>query len=353
MVKFKTWVADVHRVRGESVTRHGRLRLDKNERVTPFPEEFLSTLKESLTWEAITAYPETEQLYSALAEHLSVASDNLMLTAGSDGAIRHTFDLFVNKGDEVVVLEPTFAMVDLYCGLFGAQRRAVGYDRELKLDMDLLLDSIGSKTALVVIANPNSPTGTFLDERALSGILDRALKFDVPVLVDEAYHGFCRNSALPLIKSYPNLIVSRTFSKAHGLAGLRVGYLVASREVAQLLYRFRPMYEVNSTGVLCALQVLKHPEITEEYLRATERGREFLLEGLRARGIAYRDTQTNFVHVDFGYRKTQAISCFEKAAILIRGGLPIEGFESYLRISLGPVEPMKRVLDVIDQVNSL
>lgn len=352
MVKFKSWVKDVHRVRGEFITRHGHLRLDKNERVTPFPDSFLARLKETLDWEAITAYPETEQLYSALATHLGVARDQIVLTAGSDGAIRHSFDLFVTRGDEVIVLEPTFAMVDVYCGLFGANRRAIGYDQKLNLNVRGLIDAINTRTTLVVIANPNSPTGTILTESALIEILEKAEAHGVPVLVDEAYHGFSRFTALPLLIRHPNLIISRTFSKAHGLAGLRVGYVVASPEIAQMLYRFRPMYEVNAIGVLCALEVLAHPEVTEEYLSATEEGRSYLLGEMNRRGIATRDTATNFVHVDFGEKKAAIGDAFGKHGILVRGGLPISGFEGYLRISLGPAAAMAAVVAAIDHTYS-
>lgn len=350
MVKHKSWVAGVTRVRGEAATRHGKLRLDKNERATPFPDDFVAFLRTALTSETLAAYPETEQLYAALAAELGLATDNLMLTAGSDGGIRHCFDLFVRPGDEVVVLEPTFAMVDVYCGLFDARRRAVGYDRELRLDLAGLLAAIGPATALVVLANPNSPTGTLIADADLTAILERAAAFDVPVLVDEAYHGFCRYTAMPLLAQHANLIVGRTFSKAYGLAGMRVGYLAAGAELAQLLYRFRPMYEVNALGVLAAMHALRNPQVMADYLAATEAGRTLLLDAMAARGLATRDTHTNFVHVDFGSRKAALAAAFDAAGILVRGGLPIPGYEGYLRISLAPPEAMERVVAVVDEV---
>lgn len=350
MIRHKSWVADVDRMRGEKVSRHGKLRLDKNERVTPFPEDFLAALRASITSDVISAYPETEQLYTTLADHLGVGVDNLMLTAGSDAAIRHCFDLFVRPGDEVIVMEPTFAMVDVYCALFAARRRAVGYDADLRLDTEKLLMSIGAATALVVVANPNSPTGTLIDTCELEAVLARAMQFDVPVLVDEAYYGFCRHTALPLVARYPNLIVSRTFSKAAGLAGLRVGYLVATNELAQLLYRFRPMYEVNAVGVLAALQVLRQPRLSEDYLAATEAGRRLLLDFLAPRHVPYRDTHTNFVHIDFGAKKALAAAAFQEADVLIRGGLNVPGYEGYLRITIGPEPAMTVVTDVIGHI---
>lgn len=344
VVKHKLWVDSVSRLRGETKTRYDLLRLDKNERVTAFPKDFFEQLISDVTSEHLTAYPETEALYERLAQHHKVDVGNLMLTAGSDMGIRHCFDLFVNPGGEVIVLEPTFAMVDIYCQLYGAQRMAIGYDRQLRLNLERLLAIIGPKTELVVIANPNSPTGTLITEADLSEILIRAALYQVPVLVDEAYYGFCKQTAVPLLETHDNLIVSRTFSKAYGLAGLRIGYLLAHAEITQMLYRFRPMYEVNAIGILAAMRLLEQPYVGEGYLRETEAGRNCLLEFARDRGIDFKDTQTNFVYIDCGNKKQAAMDEFLKSGILVRGGLPIEGFETFLRVSLGPVPAMQTLV---------
>ena len=347
VVKYKSWVSSVSRLRGETQTRHGLIRLDKNERVTAFPQEFLEQLISDITSDHLTAYPEAEVLYERLAQIHKVATENIMLTAGSDAGIRHCFDLFVNPGGEVVVLDPTFAMVGIYCQLYGAKKRAIGYDHQLQLDLGRLLTVIGPKTELVVIANPNSPTGTLITEADIASILLRAAHFQIPVLIDEAYYGFCKQTAVPMLKEYGNLIVSRTFSKAYGLAGLRVGYLLAQTEIAQLLYRFRPMYEVNSIGVLATIRLLSQPQVVESYLAETEDGRRYLLEFAKLKGLGIRDTQTNFVYIDFGDKKQAVMNELSKSGILVRGGLPIVGFETYLRISLGPVVAMQSLVEAL------
>jgi len=350
MVKHKPRVNSVHRLRGDTKTRHGLVRLDKNERVTAFPQDFLEQLLGDVTADHLSAYPETEDLYERLAQHHKMTVGNLMLTAGSDAGIRHCFELFVDPGGEVVVIEPTFAMVDIYCQLYGAQKQAIGYDRNLKLDVERLLAVIGQRTELVVIANPNSPTGTLISEEDLSAILFRAAHFHVPVLVDEAYYGFCKQTAVSLLAEHDNLIVGRTFSKAYGLAGLRVGYLLAQPEMAQLLYRFRPMYEVNAIGILAAIRILDNPQVVENYLTETEKGRNCLLEFVKSRRVDFRDTKTNFFHIDFGDKKQAAIDEFSRSGILIRGGLSIEGFETYLRVTLGPLAVMKTLISAMLRV---
>jgi histidinol-phosphate aminotransferase len=349
-IKHKQWVDKVVRVRDGLQVRFGLTRLDKNERVSPFPSEFLQKLLAGISSEHLAAYPETEALYERLAQHHQVEVSNLMITAGSDAGIRHCFELFVDHGDEVVTLDPTFAMVDIYCRLYGGVNKTVGYDKDLNLNLELLLDAIGPKTSLVILANPNSPTGTLISEAKLKVILEKSARFNVPVLIDEAYFGFCKQTAVPLLSEFDNLIIGRTFSKAYGLAGLRVGYLLANAELAQLLYRFRPMYEINSIGVHAAIQMLDNPQLVDDYLEETEAGRQFLLDFLRTRGIDFRDTKTNFVHIDFLNRKKAALEEFDKSGILVRGGLAIDGYENFLRVSIGPVIFMKKVVEAMQRI---
>jgi histidinol-phosphate aminotransferase len=349
MVRYKQWVKNINRLRGETESRHGLIRLDKNERVTAFPLEFFEQLLSGLTSDHLTAYPEPEKLYKRLAQLHKVTQNNLMLTAGSDTGIRHCFDLFVNPGGEVVVLDPTFAMVNIYCQLYGAQKQAIGYDNQLRLNLERMLAVIGPKTELVIIANPNSPTGTLISQEDLRTILLCAASFQVPVLVDEAYYGFCKQTAVPMLEEHDNLIVSRTFSKIYGLAGLRVGYLLAQTELAQLLYRFRPMYEVNAVGIQAALALLDQPQIIDKYLEETQEGRRHLLEFAKEKGLDFQDTQTNFVYIGLGNKKQVVMDELSKFGILVRGGLPIKGFEAYLRISLGPVAAMKSLTEIISR----
>jgi histidinol-phosphate aminotransferase len=353
VIKHKSWVQNISRLRDESKTRHDLMRLDKNERVTAFPQDFFEQLISDITSDHFTAYPETEQLYEQLAQLHQLTTNNLMLTAGSDAAIRHCFDLFVNPGGEVVVLDPTFAMVDIYCQLYNAKKQAIGYDHQLQLDLERLITVIGPKTELVVIANPNSPTGTLISEGDIASILLKAAHFQVPVLIDEAYYGFCKQTAVSMLEEHENLIVSRTFSKAYGLAGLRIGYLLAQTEIAQLLYRFRPMYEINSVGILAAMKLLDQPGIAESYLSEIEEGRRHLLEYAKVKGLCFRDTQTNFVYIDFGDKKQVVMDELSESRILVRGGLSIEGFETYLRISLGPLTAMQRLTETLrDRVSN-
>jgi histidinol-phosphate aminotransferase len=344
---LKVWIDAVYRVRGTTPSRLDSLRLDKNERTTRFNDSFFSRVVSKLRHEHLTAYPETEPLYDKLANILNISRDQIVLTAGSDAGIKNCFELAVERGSEVITISPTFAMVDIYAQLFGVKQIKIGYSSDLTFQSDAMLNAITQNTSLIIIANPNSPTGTLLSNNEIESILNKASLFGAIVLIDEAYYGFCKQTALPLVSKYSNLIVARTFSKAFGLAGCRVGFLVAQQELAQRLYRYRPMYEVNAFGVLAAMEILDHPELIAEYLDETQQGREYLKRSLDKLGYKYIDTKANFIHVDFGSKRNEIEKTFIDQNILVRGGPGVVGYDTYLRVSIGPKDSMVDFLDAL------
>lgn len=347
-LKHKEWVDRVRRERGAGQSRYGALRLEKNERVTFFSASFWKKATKNITPERVLAYPEPEGFYHKLSKFHGISSGHFVLTAGSDAAIRNGFDLCVKPGDTVVTLKPTFAMVEVYCELYRAQKRLVSYNRDLSLDMDILLGSIDKKVSLVVLANPNSPTGTYIDNAAMEKIIRRAKQFGAVVLVDEAYYGFCPQTCLPLVGRFDNLMITRTFSKAYGMAGLRIGYIIACPSLAELLYKFRPMYEVNSMALLFAETALDNWEEVGTYIKETKAGKNYLVEELKRFGFSYVETRANFIHIDFKNKKKAAQQLFEQRGIRIRGGLALPGFEDFLRITLGPKPAMRRFVNALE-----
>jgi histidinol-phosphate aminotransferase len=346
-VKFREHIAKIWRPAPEEQSRLGKIRLDKNERVTPFPIAFWQSALDEVTQEIVQACPEVWPLYKKLADMHSLSIEHFLLTAGSDAGIRHCFEAFVAPGDKVLYPEPTFAMVPVYGALYGADMDAVGYDSHLNLNVGYLIGQIDEKTALIILANPNSPTGTYVSNARIEEILERALNYRVPVLIDEAYYGFCPHTAAGLMGNYPNLIITRSFSKITGMAGLRVGYAMGHPEVISLLTKFRPMYEVNAVGVVFACKILDNWEIAATYGEQTIEGRERFSSFLKGCGFPVVDTETNFLHVDFGTLKKFILAALATEGILVRGMLNIIGFENYTRFSVGPWAVMSRVAEII------
>ena len=170
-MKFKKFklTNNIKRKRNPIKSRLNKIRLEKNERVSEYEVEFLKNIKSQLRSEHISAYPEVEEIYSILAKKLSINSDQIVITAGSDLAIKNCFELFISPGDEIVTLNPTYGMVDVYSKLFQAKQK-INYNSNLEIDLKEIFKSINKKTSLVIIANPNSPTGTIIKEKVLEKI---------------------------------------------------------------------------------------------------------------------------------------------------------------------------------------
>src|SRR5579884_2410253 len=204
--------------------RMGKLRLDFNENTVGASPAVIEAVSQYLTGERLSVYPEYGEVKRDLAQHFGVEPDEFILTNGTDEAIQVLINTYVDDGNEVLALHPSYAMYRFYSELAGASLREIPYRREkLAFPLEELLDAITPDTRAVLISNPNNPTGTGTSRQNLEEILDRAS--NAAVFVDEAYYEFSGVTALPLINDYPNLFVSRTFSKVYGMAAMRIGCL--------------------------------------------------------------------------------------------------------------------------------
>ena len=186
-------------------------------------------------------------------------------------------------------------MINLYCKIYRKKTISIGYNQNLELNKKKIYKSLDKKTSLVIISNPNSPTGTYIKIKEIEQILKKAKKFKIKVLLDEAYFGFSKKSAISLIKKYNNLIILRTFSKAYGLAGLRVGYAISNTTNIKQLNNTKPMYEINSLGILAATILLQDKKIKTNYINETKLGKNYLLNFFNEKKIEYLDSDTNFI----------------------------------------------------------
>jgi histidinol-phosphate aminotransferase len=331
--------------------RRGKLRLDKNENVAGLPEELIQQALSGLTAESIAIYPEVQPLYKKLAESLNLDEANLMLAAGSDPAIKSLYELFVGEGDSVVLPKPTYAMFHVYARMFGATAINIQYGADLSLDQGAILDAISPDVQLVAIANPNSPTGTVVDEGFLRQVVEKAHSNGVVTLIDEAYYPFYSGTMLPYVNDYDNMVVTRTFSKAYGLAGLRLGYIAGSESLISLLKKVRPMYEVTGVAVHFGTFILDHTDVVDTYVAQVGEGKSYLATEMDKLGFATHPTHANFMHVRIPEESLRNAITEGLAAkdILITGrqGPPLE---DCIRISLGPTEQMKRVAAGISEI---
>ncbi len=345
MKKFKNFkfIDRIKRFRGIFPTRLNKIRLDANERISEFDKKFFNKLKKKIQSQHFTAYPEIEEIYDLLAKFNKIKRENIMITAGSDIGIRHCFELFAQPKSKVITLSPTFGMYDVYSKIFATNQIKISYDKNLILDFTKLINSINKKTSLILLANPNSPTGTVIQDNDIIKILKKARSSKSFVVIDEAYFGFYKNSSLKFLKSFDNLIILRTFSKAMGMAGIRTGYIISNKKNIKRLYSLRPMYEISSISCLAIKEILRNYEVVKKYINETNKGKEFLIEELKKMKLKNFKTYSNFILVNLKNKRLclKIYNRLNKKGILTRKAPNIEACKNSLRFTLGPKKFMQ------------
>lgn len=340
---------DLYRTLNPKEERLKYLRLDKNENLVPLPADFLRKLRLELTGEFISAYPETGRLYDQIAKYAGCKPENVYLSQGSDGAIKSIFEAFVEPGDAVVMVSPTYAMFYVYVKMFEAKLQEVFYEPDLSLSVEKIKDMIlNVRPKLVCIANPNSPTGTVIKPQELEEIIQLTEKINGIILIDEAYYHFYNHTCATLIGRYPNLVVTRTCSKAVGLASARLGFALAGKDLITCLHKTRPMYETNAFAVKAAELILKRPDIIRRNVREALKGKNYLEKELRKLGLDYFKSYANFILIDVGSpERAEKIAAFlHEKKITSKAGFKEDPLRRCLRINIGMVKHMKVFLDV-------
>jgi len=352
MIEPKKHIKKLYRTPPEFEERIGKIvRLDRNERTTPFPEEKLKEILESITPEEVVAYPQLDQFYNKMCEWLKVNRNQLLLTAGSDTGIRTVYEVYVGESDEVVMLTPTYGMYPVYCEMFGASKKEISYNEDFSLPIKRIIDAINQKTKLVIIANPNH-TGTAIPERDLIDIVNAARDNNALVLIDEAYYHFYNGTILPYVNDVDNLIITRTFSKAFGIAPLRIGYLISNEEIISQLYKVKLTHEITCISARFGEYLLDHTEIMEEYVREVKAGIEYLTRELNKLEIDVPETCTNFLfaklpsHID----ATKVIELLKKKRYYINGPFSKVPIKGMVRITVGPVEQMRGFMSAFKEI---
>jgi len=294
------------------------------------------------------------ELKHALATHLDVEPGQLTLGNGSNDVLVLLAEAFLAPGIEAVYSEYAFLLYGLVVQATGATARIApaiatpGADY-LGHDLAAMRALIGPKTRIVFIANPNNPTGTWLRAAELEAFV-ASLPADVLVVVDEAYAEYASEADYPdctrWLARYPNLVVTRTFSKIHGLAGLRVGYAVSHPEIADLLNRIRQPFNVSLPGLAAARAALADQAHVQRSREVNAAGIALLTEGLAALGYRPLPSIGNFVLVEVGEQAGALYGALLQAGVIVR---PVAnyGLPAYLRISTGLPAQNQRLLDVL------
>jgi len=324
--------------------------MDKNEFLPCWPKEWFSDFLKILRPDHISIHPETGNLYHLLADILNISENQIVFTAGSDLAIKAVFEVFIEPGDEVIVPSPTFAMYYIYTELYRAHLVEIHYDEDLNLNIADLIRAINEKTKLIAIANPNSPTGTVLGKSSLMEIIEAASEYGAAVLIDEAYYPFYQDSIVDMIDNLDNLIVTRTLSKAAGMGGMRTGYAISNKEIAQLIFAVKPMYEITTLSVILTEYVLSHYERIFDYAERVREGKKYLEDYFRSKGFDVYPGYANFMHVDFGEQKKKIVSHLTDKKVLFKDYFEHPSLKRFSRFTVGPKDFLVEFTKIFDEL---
>jgi histidinol-phosphate aminotransferase len=323
------------------------LRLDFNENTAGCSPRVLARLRE-LNGEDLARYPVRDAGESVVAEHLGVSPEELLLTNGTDEAIHLVCETYLEPGDETLIVVPTFAMFEIYAAATGSRVVSIPAGDDFQFPTEVLLSRISRRTRLIAIANPNNPTGSFVPIPDLIRIAAAAP--DAAVLIDEAYFHFCGETAAFKWREVPNLFVSRTFSKAYGMAGLRIGVLMGNAEQMSVLRRASSPYNLNSVALACLPDALADEEYIHKYVSETVAGRRELESELSAWGVRYWPGRANFVLMHLGENCKPFIRDLRERGILVRDRSADYGCKDCVRITVGVREHNQRLLATLREV---
>ncbi|MBF0241196.1 MAG: histidinol-phosphate transaminase [Desulfamplus sp.] len=294
------------------------------------------------------------KLTDKLAEHFGVKHENIVIGNGSDDIIALLAHAFLGSGKEAIMPFPSFLMYEISVKTAGGTPVMVPLNG-LEIDLDALADAVTDRTAMIFLTNPNNPTGSHFTTSQFNDFMKK-IPSDVMVIVDEAYIEFARdfnifNSlANPLFDQ--RVISLRTFSKAYGLAGFRVGYGIMDKEIAEVLHRIRQPFNVNSLAQVAAAAALDDDEFLQKGVKVMQEGVDYLSEELSKMGITTFPTQSNFFLLDVKRDATEVFKSLLKHGIITRS-MKSYGFESYLRINAGLPEENRAFIEAFKQVISL
>jgi histidinol-phosphate aminotransferase len=271
-----------------------------------------------------------------------------LLTNGTDEAIYLVCETYLEPEAEVLIVVPTFAMYEIYAAATGAKVISIPAGEDFHFPTNEVMRRLNSRTRLIAVANPNNPTGTLVPQQELLEIAKAAPQ--AAVMIDEAYFEFCQQTLIPRSRELPNLFVSRTFSKAYGLAGLRIGVLMGNAEQMNLVRRVSSPYSVNEVALACLPEALADEAYVSQYAAEVRRGREQLEQQLRVFGTRYWPSQANFVLMHLGARNSEFIAAMRERGILVRDRSSDHGCKDCVRITLGSAAQNARLFAALREV---
>lgn len=346
MIEARKCIREIKKYHSPLTEANVDLRLDLNESTTGCSPRVLAKLR-SLDAKLLALYPRRESGEKLVANFLGRKPEEILLSNGADEAIDLLCRAYLEAGDEVIIVVPAFAMYEIFAQASDAKTVRVPTGPDHSFPLAGMLQTITPRTRLIVITNPNNPTGVAAKHAEILQLLEAAP--DAAVLLDEAYFDFYGETLMDQVGRIPNLFVARTFSKAYGLAGMRLGILAGAAEQIDVLRRITPPFNVNAFALECLAEALADRKFVEAYVHQVCTTREWLRHELELLGFKCWPSHTNFLLVDFSDSHAQVLEGMEARGIALRNRPDCKGC---VRVSIGTQQEMERVLAALKQVLS-
>ncbi len=333
--------------------RENYVRLDLNENVLDLDTDLFNEFVSDLTPEMLSAYPDLSNVYTEMAAFLGVSEDELILTNGSDLAIKCLYDACIEKGDQIIVHDPYYLMYDFYARFSEAELISVPVGADWQPDLTAMYANVTEKTKMVVIEAPNGNIGTQPLHKELRQLAAQLEQRNVLLVIDEAYHHVISNESvnIDLIWEFSNVIIIRTLSKVFGLAGARVGMLIGNKTIVHELYKVRPLYEISMLSAQAARWRLAHTPLLNTYQQEISTAKVKLIEGLNRIDIPSKTTYGNFIIIYFpDVDGVDLYTLLKSHNVLIGKKYDLPTLQGWWRITLGNEQHHEKLLAALSAV---
>jgi len=304
----------------------------------------------------INRYPESDlfELKKEIANYSGVATDEIIVGGdGADEIIDVLAKVFIDPGDEFIVPLPSYMYYEFLFKPYGAVAKYGRWDlEENKLDIDSVLDAITEKTRVIFLCSPNNPTGTLIPQEDIIKVIEAT---DSVVVVDEAYFEYSEVNNVNLIKKYPNVFIMRTMSKVLGLAGMRIGYGLANKDMIEYMHRIKPVFSLTKLSYIAALNTLRDKNYIKESIEKGIESREFLYKELsKIKSLNVFKSYSNYILIGIektGFKASKLAKELLKKGIIVRDCTSFKGLDEYwIRVSIGTMKENKKFIAIINTI---
>lgn len=331
--------------------RYDFFRYDMNENPEGLPEEFVEKVKEKITPEFLSIYPEPDRFLKKYAAFIGTSYDNVLTTNGSDMAIRYILETFGEKGKEVVTVAPSFEMYWVNCSILGLKHVPVEYEKDFTISIDKIVEAISENTRIVVLLNPNNPMGNVYTEEEVEKVIRKTKEVGAVLIIDEAYHYFYDKTFIKYALEEDNVIVLRTFSKLMSIAACRIGVIISNPQIIHYIKNGRLTFDTNSIALLFAESIIDNPQLIENLISIEKEGKKYILDILNEKEYWCKDCMGNFIFIKTNRKAQEVAERLEKEKKILVHAYSNELLKDYIRVSVGSKKSMQIFIDAFLEID--